>query len=128
MEIYRSTYHFETPLETLLNKAENIPSIMKVIPTTKQNSLVTWFYPTLKTIREHHQKIRIHQLYVKVPRLLCSLGLQVISRLSIAETSPKSDFLNSNIKEKLSKEAHRAFYQLSLLWAIIGACIEDIIN
>ena len=128
MEIYRSTYHLETPLETLLNKAENIPSIMKVSPTSEQNGLVTWFYPTLKTIREHHQKIRIHQLYVKVPRLLCSLGLQVISRLSIAETSPKSNFLNSNIKEKLSKEAHRAFYQLSLLWAITGACIEDIIN
>ena len=36
--------------------------------------------------------------------------------------------MNSNIKEKLGKEAHRAFYQLSLLWAITGACIEDIIN
>merc|ERR1712177_67837 len=89
---------------------------------------VTWFYPTLKTIREHHQMNRIHQLYVKVPRLLCSLGLQVISRLSTAETNPKSKFLNPNIKDKLSREAHRAFYQLSLLWVITGACIEDIIN
>ena len=57
MKIHRSTYHFETPLETLQNKAENIPSIMKVTPTSEQNSLVTWFYPTLKTIRQHHQKI-----------------------------------------------------------------------
>ena len=128
MEIYRSTYHLETPLETLLNKAENIPSIMKVSPTSEQNSLVTWFYPTLKTIREHHQKIRIDQLYVKVPRLLCSVGLQVISRLSISETNPKSNFFNPNIEKKLSREAHRAFYQLSLLWAITGACIKDIIN
>ena len=118
----------ETPLETLLSKAENIPSIMKVSPTSEQNGLVTWFYPTLKTIREHHRKIRIDQLYVKTPRLLCSIGLQVISRLSIPETNPKSNLFNPDIERKLSREAHRAFYQLSLLWAITGACIEDIIN
>ena len=128
MEIYRSTYHFETPLETLLNRAEHIPSIMKNTSTTKQNSLVTWFYPTLKTIREHHQMNKIQQLYVKVPRLLCTLGLQVISRLSIAETNPKSNLLSPNIKDRLSRKAHRAFYQLSLLWAITEACIEDIIH
>ena len=67
-------------------------------------------------------------LYVKVPRLLCTLGLQVISRLSTAETDPKSNFLSPDIKDRLSREAHRAFYQLSLLWAITGACIEDIIH
>ena len=101
---------------------------MKDTSTTKQKSQATWFYPTLKTIREHHQMNRIQHLYVKVPRLLCTLGLRVISLLSIAETNPKSNHLSPDIKDRISRKAHRAFYKLSLLWAITGACIEDIIH
>ena len=84
--------------------------------------------PYSETIRRHLQMNRIQHLYVKAPRLLYTLGLQVISRLSTAETDPKYNLLSPIIKDRLSREAHRAFYQLSLLWAITGACIEDIIH
>merc|ERR1712215_341938 len=39
MEIYRSTYHFETPLETLQNKAENIPSKTPKLQNSKTQKL-----------------------------------------------------------------------------------------
>ena len=101
MEIYRSTYRLETPLETLLNRAENIPSFMKIHPPPNK---IAWS-PGLP-YSEHHQMNRIQHQYVNVPRLLCTLRLQVISRLSTAETDPKSNFLSPDIKDRLSRGAH----------------------
>ena len=97
MKIHQSTYHFKTPPETLQNKAENIPSFMKITPTSKQNSPIIGFHPTLKLLEDTIRQIRYNITCIG-SRLLCSLGQQVMSRLPIAETSPKSKFLNSNIK------------------------------
>ena len=36
LEIYQSTYHCGTPLETLLNRAEHIPPIMENTSTTNK--------------------------------------------------------------------------------------------
>ena len=91
LEIYRSTYHYGTSLDSLLDRAAHLPTIMKDASTTQRTGQAKWFQPTLKEIEELYQAKKIQQLYVKIPRRLCYLGINLISRLSMAESHTDSE-------------------------------------
>ena len=126
MEIYRSTYHCGAPIDTLLSRAANLPAIMRDASTQGKKGVAVWFFPTLKSIRDNHSKANIQHLYVKVPQQLCRLGINLLHRLALAEPHSSSGLSNRNLEAVLSQKAHCGFYQLSLLWALTGACLEEL--
>ena len=133
LEIYRSTYHYGVTLEDLLERATHIPSIMEDSSTTQRKGIARWFLPTLEDINQNYRKRDIQQLYIKIPRRLCSLGINLISRLAGAEAHSKLtgaeahlESANFQLKDICALKAHRGFYQLSLLWAITGAYLKEL--
>ena len=113
-------------MDTLLSRAANLPAIMRDASTQGRKGVAVWFFPTLKSIRDNHSKANIQHLYVKVPQQLCRLGINLLHRLALAEPHSSSGLSNRNLEAVLSQKAHCGFYQLSLLWALTGACLEEL--
>ena len=68
-----------------------------------------------RRIRKATENVRIKELYVHIPRDLCNKALTILTHFSTArapETTPGS----VPIQTRLALEAHKALYQLSLIW------------
>ena len=98
-------------LSPLRDRLHNLPLIMRTL--TDSSYMISFG----RRIRKATENVRIKELYVHIPRDLCNKALTILTQFSTArapETTPGS----VPIQTRLALEAHKALYQLSLIWTL----------